>query len=246
MDAYLEEEEYDNLIYCIQNPNAKDQKVLLNVMETGILSDVKANRSKSARQTHMHLSIYATSNDTSNILTPLLSRFIQLKLPEYDLETFTEICQKLLSRKYDKDHETIQAIIQYVWEHTRDIREAIAIDVRINTYQYGDRVFTHDAVIHSGSNEVTLQYPSGLIDTGEFRICVKAMDYDESACNTGYNSEAKQAEHVFINMYTEAEERNLPKVDIDSQAQSQGQNNNQEQTTTIINCPPDSSCVIEQ
>ncbi|MFZ0264134.1 MAG: hypothetical protein WAL42_03540 [Nitrososphaeraceae archaeon] len=28
-------------------------------------------------------------------------------------------------------------------------------DVRINTYQHGDRVFTHDAVIHSGSNEVT-------------------------------------------------------------------------------------------
>jgi hypothetical protein len=39
-------------------------------------------------------------------------------------------------------------------------------DVRINTYQHGDRVFTHNADIHSGSNEVTLQYPSGLIDTG--------------------------------------------------------------------------------
>jgi hypothetical protein len=29
-------------------------------------------------------------------------------------------------------------------------------DVIISTYQYGNRVFTHDAVIHSGSNEVTL------------------------------------------------------------------------------------------
>ena len=81
----------------------------------------------------MHLSIYATSNDTSNILTPLLSRFIKLNLPEYSLETFIEICQKLLSRKYDKDHETIQAIIQYVWEHTRDIREAIAIAKIVDT-----------------------------------------------------------------------------------------------------------------
>ncbi len=60
-------------------------------METGILSDVKAKKCKSARQTRMHISIYATSNDTSNILTPLLSRFIKLKLPEYDLEIFTEI-----------------------------------------------------------------------------------------------------------------------------------------------------------
>ena len=122
------------------------------------------------------------------------------------------------------------------------------------TYQHGYSVFTHDAVIHSGSNEVTLQYPSGLIDTGEFRICVRAMDYDESACNTGYNSEAKQPERVFINLFLEGN-RNLPNVDVDdSQAQSQSQDNeqsqsqsqNNKQTTTIINCPPDSRCVIEQ
>src|SRR5919106_6803531 len=72
-------------------------------------------------------------------------------------------------------------------------------DVRIDTYQHGDRVFTHDAVIHSGSSEITLQYPSGLIDTGEFRICVRTNNYDESACDTGYNSEAKQPEHLFVN-----------------------------------------------
>jgi MoxR-like ATPase len=115
------------LIDEIDKLSKKDQKVLLNVMETGILSDVKAKSSKSARQTHMHLSIYATSNDTSNMLTPLLSRFIKLNLPEYTLDIFIEICHKLLSRKYDKDHETIQAIVRYVWEHTRDVREAIAI-----------------------------------------------------------------------------------------------------------------------
>jgi hypothetical protein len=113
-------------------------------------------------------------------------------------------------------------------------------DVRINTYQYGDRVFTHNAIIHSGSNEVTLQYPGGLIDTSEFRICIRSNNYDESACDTGYNSEAKQPEHVFINLFIE-ENRNS--LDVDSQAQSenqdneqnqsQSQNNNQEQTTTI-------------
>jgi hypothetical protein len=128
-------------------------------------------------------------------------------------------------------------------------------DVRINTYQHGDRVFTHDAVIHSGSNEVTLQYPSGLIDTGEFRVCVRAIDFDKSVCDNAYNSEAKQPEHVFINLFVE-ENRNPPNVSDDSQAQSQSQdneqsqsqsqNNNQKQTTTIINCPPDSRCVIEQ
>jgi hypothetical protein len=119
-------------------------------------------------------------------------------------------------------------------------------DVRINTYQYGDRVFTHDALIHSGSNEVTLQYPGGLIDTGEFRVCVRADNYDESACVTGYNSEAKQPEHLFINLFVEENRNSSNAGDVDSQAQSQSQNNNQEQTTTIINCPLDSKCVIEQ
>jgi MoxR-like ATPase len=61
------------LIDEIDKLSKKDQKVLLNVMETRILSDVKAKRSKSARQTNMHLSIYATSNDISNMLAPLLS-----------------------------------------------------------------------------------------------------------------------------------------------------------------------------
>ena len=83
------------LIDEIDKLSKKDQKVLLNVMETGILSDVKAKKGKSARQTHMHMSIYATSNDTSNIRSPLLSRFIKLNLPEYDLEIFTETCSFL-------------------------------------------------------------------------------------------------------------------------------------------------------
>src|ERR671919_737308 len=106
--------------------------------------------------------------------------------------------------------------------------------VGINTYQYGDRVYTHNAVIHSGSNEITLQYPSGLIDTGEYRICVRAMDYDESACATGYNSEAKQPEHVFINLFAE-ESRNSPNINDDNQAQSQSQDNEQSQSQSQNN-----------
>ena len=139
------------LIDEIDKLSKKDQKVLLNVMETGILSDIKAKRSKSARQTHMHLSIYATSNDTFNMLTPLLSRFIKLNLPEYNLEIFTEICHKLLSRKYDKDHETIQAIVRYVWEHTRDVREAIAIAKIVDTSDEVNRVAS---TLRRYSNEV--------------------------------------------------------------------------------------------
>src|SRR5919106_280528 len=88
----------------------------------------------------------------------------------------------------------------------------------------------------------------------EFRICVRSDNYDESACNTGYNSEAKQPEHVFINLF-EDENRDSPDTDVDDgrtqsqnqdNEQSQSQSQNNEQTTMIINCPPDSRCVKEQ
>jgi hypothetical protein len=71
----------------------------------------------------------------------------------------------------------------------------------MNTYQYGDRVYTHDGFVNTGRNEITLQYPSRLIDTGEFRICVSALNDDELACDSAYNSEAKKPEHVFINLF---------------------------------------------
>ncbi len=106
----------------------------------------------------MHISIYATSNDTSNILTPLLSRFVKLNIPQYSLEAFIEICHKLLSRKYDKDHETIQAIVRYVWEHTRDVRDATAIAKIADT---SDEVNSIANTLRRYSNEMTANYKRG-------------------------------------------------------------------------------------
>ena len=88
-------------------------------------------------------------------------------------------------------------------------------------------------VIHSGSNEVTLQYPSGLIDTGEFCICVTSNNYDESVCDNGYNSEAKQPEHVFIHLFVE-ENRSSP-VDVDNQVQGGGVEPKQQSRTNYNN-----------
>jgi hypothetical protein len=122
-------------------------------------------------------------------------------------------------------------------------------DMRINTYQYDGKVFTHYAVMHQGSNEVTLNYPRGLIDNGEFRVCVASVDFDKSACDNAYNSEAKQPEHVYINLFLRD---SPPATGGDSQAQSQAQDQDQSQSqsntqqTTIINCPANSRCVIDK
>jgi len=108
-------------------------------------------------------------------------------------------------------------------------------DVIINTYQYGDRVYTHDGFVNTGRNEITLQYPSRLIDTGEFRICVNALNDGESACDNAYNSEVKQPEHVYINLFRGD--------DYADQGQSQSQSQSQDQT--VIVCPANARCIIE-
>jgi hypothetical protein len=55
----------------------------------------------------------------------------------------------------------------------------------------------------SGSNEVTLQYPDGLIENDRFRICVKSLNFDKSSCDSGFNGEEKRTEHVFINLFSD-------------------------------------------
>lgn len=81
----------------------------------------------------------------------LIIKLQSLLITLYSLETFIEICHKLLSRKYDKDHETIQTIVQYVWEHTRDIREAIAIAKIVDT---PDEVNSMASTLRRYSNEM--------------------------------------------------------------------------------------------
>ena len=112
---------------------------------------MKSKRGKSARQAHTHLSIYATSNDTSNMLTPLLSRFIKLNLPKYRPEPFLEICHKLLSSKYDKDYETDNNRPICMGTYTRDVREAIAIAKIVDT---SDEVNSIASTLRRYSNEM--------------------------------------------------------------------------------------------
>jgi hypothetical protein len=42
----------------------------------------------------------------------------------------------------------------------------------IDTYQYGNQVYGHNGFVNTGINEFTLEYPSRLIDTRNFRIRV--------------------------------------------------------------------------
>jgi replication-associated recombination protein RarA len=85
------------LIDEIDKMKKSDQATLLNVMETGILSETKLKGK--TRQKKIKLWIFATSNDVERLSGPLRSRFMELHLEEYTYQEFNEIVQRLLKKR---------------------------------------------------------------------------------------------------------------------------------------------------
>ncbi|HVE37135.1 MAG TPA: hypothetical protein VNA18_02975 [Nitrososphaeraceae archaeon] len=71
-------------------------------METGIISETKFNKT---RQMELMSWVFATANSCKKIITPLLSRFLVLEIPEYTYEQFMEIAVARLRK--EKVDETI-------------------------------------------------------------------------------------------------------------------------------------------
>jgi len=104
-----------------------DQAALLNVMETGILSETKLKGK--TRQKKMKLWIYATSNDIERLSRPLRSRFIELHLNEYSYKEFVEIAKRLLKNRYHLNTDSSERIAYSVWNRmqSKDIRDVVNI-----------------------------------------------------------------------------------------------------------------------
>jgi holliday junction DNA helicase RuvB len=103
----------------------KDQTFLLNLMETGIVSETKHNKT---RKTELRISVFATSNNIEKIIVPLQSRFFSVNILEYTYEQFYEITLQLLtSNQYNVDEEITRASIEAVWNTSKNIRDCIKI-----------------------------------------------------------------------------------------------------------------------
>ena len=113
------------LIDEIDKLKKADQAVLLNVMETGILSETKLKGK--TRQKKLWLSIYATSNNGEKLSSPLRSRFMELQLQEYDFREFAEISYRILKERYDMDISLSEKIVDSVWNkmNSKNIRDVI-------------------------------------------------------------------------------------------------------------------------
>lgn len=109
----------------IENMGIKDQTALLSLMETGIISETKFQKT---RNTQLKTWVFATSNGTDRMLTPLLSRFVTLHFKQYKFENFHEVSTHILG------HEGVEGtlaskIANAVWWKlkSKDIRDCMKI-----------------------------------------------------------------------------------------------------------------------
>jgi hypothetical protein len=57
--------------------------------------------------------------------------------------------------------------------------------------------------MNTGTTEITLGYPDGLVDTGEFWICVTAPSDNQYTCANAYNSGEERSENVKVDLFGE-------------------------------------------
>jgi len=115
------------LIDEIDKMKAKDQAALLNVMESGIISETKLNGK--TRSKRMNLWIFATSNNADKLSNALRSRFMELFLKEYSIGEFIKIVRILLNNKYGLNENISEKIALALWNvmKSKDVRDAINI-----------------------------------------------------------------------------------------------------------------------
>lgn len=113
------------LVDEIEHMPMKDQTALLSLMETGIIAETKYQKT---RNTQMKTWVFATSNGTERMLTPLLSRFIVLHFKQYKYENFREIAVHILAQEgISSEIATASADAVWLKMRSKDIRDCIKI-----------------------------------------------------------------------------------------------------------------------
>jgi MoxR-like ATPase len=106
--------------------NKKDQTSLLNLMESGILSELKH---KQRRTTQLKTWVFASSNSTDKLLPPLLTRFRDIHFTPYTEEEFVEIVVNVLDREEGIDRDIAILIADSVFNRLKsaNVRECVRI-----------------------------------------------------------------------------------------------------------------------
>ena len=110
----------------LEKMNKKDQTSLLNLMESGILSELKH---KQRRITQLKTWVFASCNSTDKLLQPLITRFRVIQFKPYTEEEFVEIVVNVLDREENVDRDVALVIADGVFNGLKssNIRECIRI-----------------------------------------------------------------------------------------------------------------------
>ena len=110
----------------LEKMNKIDQTSLLNLMESGILSELKHNQQRS---TQLKTWVFASCNSTDKLLPPLLTRFRDIHFKPYTEEEFVEIAVNVLDREEGVDRNIALLISDGVYNSLKstNIRECVRI-----------------------------------------------------------------------------------------------------------------------
>jgi Holliday junction DNA helicase RuvB len=110
----------------LEKMNKKDQTSLLNLMESGILSELKHNQKRS---TQLKTWVFASCNDIDKLLPPLLTRFRDIHFKPYTEEEFVEIVVNVLDREEGIDRDIALLVADRVYNQLKssNIRECVRI-----------------------------------------------------------------------------------------------------------------------
>ena len=142
------------LIDEIDKMSSKDQSFLLNLMETGIVTETKYGKT---RTTNLKTSVFATSNNISKVISPLQSRFFLVKLEPYTYEQFFDIIIHLLTKQHKVDEGIAKAAADTIWNRSKNIRDCVKIGRMAKSIE--DVKFISDSFLESSLiNQQRSQY----------------------------------------------------------------------------------------
>ena len=115
------------LVDEIEKMTKRDQNMLLNLLETGMLISTKVRKTQEMK--FEGIKMFATSNDIEQLSKPLRSRLMEFQLPEYDFDEFGEIVVRLAADRYQLSREIACKIAYTVWHNmgTKDVRDALQL-----------------------------------------------------------------------------------------------------------------------
>jgi len=122
MDYLLTNKPRYLLVDEIDKMDHNDQVFLLNLMETGIVSETKYRKTRS---TQIKTSVFATSNNIKKLSDPLKPRFFIVELEPYTYKQFCQITKQLLSH-HKIDGGVANVIANAIWNKSRDIRDCLS------------------------------------------------------------------------------------------------------------------------